>query len=103
MKMALDKMWYCGTIRFIKSAREKPYVSITDTDEQAKQQSRWIFEAITTIDATEREKQALSDLFHVEGFGGAENEVMNFKDAQRLATDKLHWLRDQIEEGFRSL
>lgn len=76
---------------------------MTLTDEQTKQQARWIFQAIVSIDATEKEKQALSEIFHVEGFGSDEDYVMSFKDAQRLAVEKLAWLRDQIEEGFRSL
>ena len=76
---------------------------MTLTDEQTKQQVDWIYEAIDTIDATHKEKEGLKDLFHVEGFGGAEDQVMSFKDAQRLASDKMVWLRDQIEEGFRSL
>lgn len=76
---------------------------MTLTDEQVKQQGRWIFEAIVSMDATEKEQQALSEIFHVEGFGGAEDFVMSFKDALRLVTDKLEWLRDQVKEGFRSL
>jgi hypothetical protein len=71
------------------------------TDEQTKQQGRWIFQAIVALDASEEEQQALSEIFHVEGFGGAEFRVMSFKDALRLAQDRLEWLREQRANGDR--
>lgn len=73
------------------------------TNEQAKQQAAWIREAIPTADANTPEKNALAAIFDEEGFGGAEDFVGSLKDAQRLAADKMEWLRGQVEEGFRSL
>jgi hypothetical protein len=74
---------------------------MTLTDEQVQQQVAWINDAIETVDGSREEMDALKEIFDVEGFGGEEDFVMNFKDAQRLATEKLEWLRGQREEGLR--
>lgn len=44
-------------------------IDMTISDEQAKQQDRWIHEAIANLDATEEEKAALTTILDVEGFG----------------------------------
>lgn len=62
----------------------------------------WIREAIrSNLDATQKEKDSLAEIFVVEGFGGREDRVRTFAQAERLVSERFAWLRGQKEEGFR--
>ena len=43
--------------------------------------------------ASPEEKEALLDILHDEGFGGAENEITNAEQARELAEEKWEWYR----------
>jgi hypothetical protein len=51
--------------------------------------------------ASAEEKEALAEIFDVEGFGGREDRVRDATSAQALANERLAWLREQREEGLR--
>ena len=55
--------------------------------------------AIVNLDATEEEKDALTEILHVEGFGGREDNAGNVAMARPIAEERLAWLRDQRREG----
>jgi hypothetical protein len=65
-------------------------------------QTKEIFKAIDSlVDASRDEKEALKEIFDIEGFGGAEWYCINSDDYRELAVRKLAWLRDQRAEGLR--
>ncbi len=57
--------------------------------------------AIVHLDATENEKDALTEILHVEGFGGREDGAGNVPMAREIAIERLEWLRDMREQGLR--
>lgn len=78
-----------------------------DDDDYCKAVAGAIRAAIRSLDAqvepaaTEEERDALLEVFHVEGFGGAERHVDTRGEALDLAIDRLDWLRAMREEGVR--
>jgi hypothetical protein len=62
------------------------------------EQTQSVFAAIDQLpDASAEEKDALKQIFQVEGFGGAEDH----DDHDELARERLAWLRQQRAEGLR--
>lgn len=61
----------------------------------------WLRRAIVGLDASEEEKDALTEILHVEGFGGREDDAGNYQMAREIAQERLVWLRSQREEGLR--
>jgi len=55
------------------------------------------------LEGQREEWEALKEIFDVEGFGGRESGVTDQQTAEEVCTERRAWLRDQIEEGFRSL
>lgn len=53
------------------------------------------------VDASREEKEALKEIFDIEGFGGAEFYCINENDYRDLAKRKLVWLWEQRAEGRR--
>lgn len=46
-------------------------------------------------------REALAEIYVIEGFGGRENDVHSRADAEALVAERLEWLRDQRAEGRR--
>jgi hypothetical protein len=55
---------------------------------------------VNLSDATEEEKDTLTTILHVEGFGGREDTAYT-DTAREIAKERLAWLRQQRAEGLR--